>query len=152
MDAQGLLDVADWGRVGAWSLLPQAALSVALSVLAAQSRMKVAVATYAAAVLLQWGAGHLAGAGGAAQMWLLNAVLLGAALAVTTALGTSMQRAIPWRHMVLTGATLPLVLVLSSMLGELALVPGLLAGALAAGSVAALAWWSSTELRQALQR
>ena len=152
MDAQGLLDVAAWGRIGAWSLLPQAALAVALTVLAAQSRMKVAVAAYATAAVLQWAVGHWAGSGGAAQMWLLNAVMLGAAVAVTTALGGRMHQAIAWRHLLLTAATLPLVLLLSSMLGEMALLPGLLCGALAALAVAALSWWVSPELRQALQR
>ena len=79
MDADALARVADWGRVGAWGLLPQALIAVAVTVLAAQSRLRAAVAAYAGALAILLLCGGQ-GMSGQQLMGLLNLLLGGVAL------------------------------------------------------------------------
>ena len=50
MGPDALARVAAWGAAGAWGLLPQALIAVALTVLATQGRMRWAAGAYALAL------------------------------------------------------------------------------------------------------
>ncbi|MDB5872713.1 MAG: virulence factor family protein [Ramlibacter sp.] len=155
MDAQGLARVAHWGALGAWGLLPQALIAVALTVLAARGRMKIAVTAYglALAALLSyaaWGAPD-----GAALMILLNLLLGAVAIIVLIALGPDARDWLPWRSMAISMACL------SALAGVAAqawlppvpgLWPGLAAAVFAGLAVMLLTWWGSDDLRAALAR
>lgn len=150
MQDEALLQVAQWGRIAAWGLLPQALTAIALSVLAAQARMRAAVLAYLAAlvVLLAVGAGD-----GAALMAWLNVLWTGVAVVTLAALGAGLRAWLPWRA--LLGAVAALLAVHGAI--ALAGVPAGLplqfgAGALAAVLVLALAWAASPDLRAALRR
>ncbi len=106
MDAQGLQRIGEWGRIGAWGLLPQAVIVVALTVLATQQRMTAVVVAYAMAVAVLMAAGLVGGGEGGWLMAVLNAVLAGVALAVVAALGLEIWRWMPWRVMFVTLAVL----------------------------------------------
>jgi putative peptidoglycan lipid II flippase len=81
MPAAALAQIAQWGATGAWGLLPLALLSVALTVLAAQSRMRAAVAAFALALVVLVVLGASVALNGLALMWLLNALYAGVAVA-----------------------------------------------------------------------
>jgi peptidoglycan biosynthesis protein MviN/MurJ (putative lipid II flippase) len=155
MGPQALERVAQWGAIGAWGLLPQALIAVALTVLAATGRMRVAVFAYgiALAVLLafaRWGA-----ADGAVLMGLLNLLLGAVAVAVLRALGPQLREWMPWRAMAIAFAGLAVFAGLSLTLPvpeSLPLAIGLAASAVAALAVIGVTWWGSAELRTALAR
>jgi branched-chain amino acid transport system permease protein len=52
MQQGALADVAQWGRIRGWSLLPQALVAIALAALAAQQRLRVAVLVHGGALLV----------------------------------------------------------------------------------------------------
>jgi putative peptidoglycan lipid II flippase len=93
MDAQALAHVAQWGRIGSWSLLPQALVTIALAVLAAQERMRVAVLAYAAALVVLLLAHP---ADGVALMLWLDGLWAALAVIVVLALGPQWRRWLPW--------------------------------------------------------
>lgn len=155
MEATGLARVALWGHVAAWGLLPQAVIAVALTVLAAQTRMKAAVLAYAVAFAVLMAAAALGVHDGQMLMWLLNALFAGVALVAVAALGPDAARWVPWRSMLIAMVALALVAVPAA----LGLAPasgraiaGLVAAVLAAGLVLGLTWLCSGELRAALRR
>ena len=74
MDATSLVVISQWSAVGIWSLLPQALMSVLLTVMASQGRMQRAVWVLAAGLLVLLLAGWVGKFGGQHIMWLLNAV------------------------------------------------------------------------------
>ncbi|MES3002064.1 MAG: lipid II flippase MurJ [Pseudomonadota bacterium] len=155
MGPQSLERVAQWGAIGAWGLLPQALIAVALTVLAATGRMRVAVFAYGIALVLLLVAARLGVADGAMLMGLLNLLLGAIAVAVLRALGPQLREWMPWRAMAIAfvclavfagiGLTLPVP-------EALPLVVGLAAAAFAALAVIGLTWWGSVELRAALAR
>lgn len=156
MDAQALVRIAEWGTVASWGLLPQALIAVALAVLAAQARLKPAVAAYATALLLLLGAAAWGITDGVALMQLLNALFVLVATATLVAMRPSGARWLPWRTL---GAALVSLLVVWALLrvggaipAALGMAGGLLAAALAATWVLAATWLASSELRQALRR
>lgn len=152
MDATSLAVVADWGRAGAWGLLPQALVAVALTVLAAQQRLRAAAVAYGLALLALLGAAAAGLSQGRLLMAAVNSAFAFVAFACLLALG-------PRRWQWLPGAALlaPLPVLAAS-----AFWPGLghgLAGAtgLAAAAAAALAVMlcgvaASADVRQALRR
>jgi len=75
MPAESLEQVSAWGKVGSWSLLPQALIAVALTVLAVQGRMRTAVAAYGAALAGLLVAGRYSAGSGAYLMSTIDAVL-----------------------------------------------------------------------------
>ena len=109
MDSAAVARVATWGAVGAWGLLPQALIAVALTVLAAQSRMRAAVGAYALALAALLAAAAWGVADGLTLMKLLNALFAAVALACLAALGTRARACLPWREMAL--ALVPLLAV-----------------------------------------
>lgn len=155
MDPQSLERVAEWGAAAAWGLLPQALVAVAVTVLAAQARLKAAVLAYglAAAVLLAaaaWGV-----QGGMALMMLLNLLFAGVAFAVLAGLGASVRAWLPVRAMAAPLGVLLAVAAATKMLppaSALGLSGGLAAAAVVAALVGLAAWHGGSEVRQALRR
>lgn len=92
MQAPALEQIAAWGRVGAWGLLPQALLAVALTVLASVGRMRFAVLAYVLALALLLAVGAVGWTTGESLMWGLNAGFVAAALVVGSALGAPALR------------------------------------------------------------
>jgi peptidoglycan biosynthesis protein MviN/MurJ (putative lipid II flippase) len=150
MDAQALAHVAQWGRIGSWSLLPQALVTIALAVLAAQERMRVAVLAYAAALVLLLLAHP---ADGVTLMLWLDGLWAALALVVMLALGPQWRRWLPWPALIAAGGTL-LLLQAVLMFAGLPHAPPLqwLAAIAAALGTIAIAWCASADLRAALRR
>jgi peptidoglycan biosynthesis protein MviN/MurJ (putative lipid II flippase) len=150
MDATALANVAEWGRIGAWGLLPQALTAIALAVLAAQGRMQAAVLAYGGALLLLLRFGR---ADGAALMEALNFAWTGVAAAALLAVGSGLRGWLPGRALLAPLAGLSLlefVLHLTGLPRSLPLQFAL--GAAAAMALMGLAWWASPDLRAALRR
>ena len=120
MQGSALEHIAAWGQVGAWGLLPQAVLAVALTVLASVGRMRFAVLAYtlALAVLLFAAAAGLKS--GHDLMWALNGGFLLAAMVAWSALGmTAFRRWIPVRSLLTPLVALMGVALLAQWLGPL---------------------------------
>lgn len=92
MEVSALEQIAAWGRVGAWGLLPQALLAVALTVLASAGRMRFAVLAYVLALALLLVVGAAGWTAGESLMWGLNAGFVAAALIAWGALGVPALR------------------------------------------------------------
>jgi peptidoglycan biosynthesis protein MviN/MurJ (putative lipid II flippase) len=155
MDANALSRVADWGRLGAWSLLPQAIIAVAVTVLAARGRMRPAVLAYALAMGGLLVAGALGLADGAWLMLLLDALYAVVAVVVVVAMGPEARAWVPWRALAIAAFSLALLAGGSAVAPDglvLGLVPGLAAGVIAAFVVMFATWWGSADLRTALAR
>jgi putative peptidoglycan lipid II flippase len=155
MQPQALARVAQWGATGAWGLLPQALIAVALTVLAAQGRMKVAVMAYGAALALLLVYALRGAADGAVLMILINALLAAVAVAVIAALGRDGRAWLPWRSMAVSLACLIILAAAAGnwlALSSMQVATGLAAAALAAVLVMAASWWGSADLRRALAR
>lgn len=150
MQPEALGDVARWGRLGAWSLLPQAVIAIALAALAAQDRLRVAVLAHALALLVLLLAGTREGA--ALMVW-LDLLWVGIALLLLRALRPARHGWLPWRAFAAAGgilALLQLVLLLTGIPSSLAAQWG---AAIAAGAALfGLTWWASPDLRAALAR
>ena len=74
MGVDSLEVIAQWSAIGIWSLLPQALITVLLTVLAANGRMQTAVWVMAGGLTVLLLTGWLGSFNGHAVMWLLNAV------------------------------------------------------------------------------
>lgn len=148
MQPEALAQVAAWGRIGSWSLLPQALLAIALAVLAAQGRVRVAVLGYGAALAALLLSQQEQG--GVLMAW-LDVLWTGVALLVLAALGPSLRRWLPWRAVVAAGGTLLLLQAIAWFVGVPA-GPALQwgVGIGAALAVFAIAWLASADLRQSL--
>ncbi|NPC56208.1 lipid II flippase MurJ [Caenimonas soli] len=154
MEPQALARVAQWGALGAWGLLPQALIAVALTVLAARGRMKAAVLAYGLALALLLVYGVSGGQDGGRLMGVLNLLQATVAAGVLVALGSSARSWLPWRAMLVS---LLCLLVLAGLAAQasvpsLGLWSGLALAALAGLAVMAATWWGSGDLRAALAR
>jgi putative peptidoglycan lipid II flippase len=149
MPAQSLEQIAQWARIGAWGLLPQALIAVALTVLAAQRRMKSAVFAYGLALATLLAVAAAGVSDGATLMTVLNLLLAAIAVGTLGALGRSAWRWLPWRAF--SGA-LGALLVLAGALALLPAPSGVAAGValavLYAGLVLAAAWLADGGRRQ----
>ncbi len=162
MPVDSLDRVASWGRMGSWSLLPQALIAVALTVLATQDRMRTAVLAYLLALLGLLGWGVWWAGTGADLMAAIDAVLL--LVAAVTVLDVQKaglkpahaQALLPWRAMAVPACSLAAWSASNNELGlALAWSRGIYPLAycvLAAASVVAISYWASAELRLALKR
>jgi len=164
MQAPALAQIAAWGSAGAWGLLPQALLAVALTVLATVGRMRFAVLAYAlalAGLLVVGAAGRTAGH---ELMWALNAGFLVAALVAWAALGAAaLRRWVPLRSLLAPLAALGALALLAQWLGPIGGLTvsagamgskqavALVLCALSAISVIATGWFAGNGLRQALR-
>jgi putative peptidoglycan lipid II flippase len=147
--------VAEWGALGAWGLVPQALIAVALAVLAGRGRMKVAVFAYGAALLLLLLAGAAGLADGGRLMLLLDALFVLVAVASVAALGREVSSWLPWRAMAISlGGLLVTAAVAfgATTAAGWSLWIGLAAAAAAGLLVVAVTWWGSVDLRAALAR
>lgn len=150
MQADALQQVAQWGRIAAWGLLPQSLTAIALTVLAAQGRMRVPVAGYALSLVLLLALGPREG--GALMAW-LNWSWAGVCLASLAALGAGLRSWLPWRPLLVAGGAL------LALWAGLAVIPPpaqpalqFAAGGLAAVLLLGATWLLSPELRAALRR
>lgn len=164
MSMESLDHVAAWGRVGSWSLLPQALIAVALTVLAVQGRMRTAVVAYGLALagLLAWGSWFTGG--GADLMAAIGIVLSAVAALVVSDLHQPKSGAakrftwLPWQAMAIPAVALMGFTVASQRHGADFAAPAPLSMAaiaycvLAACSVVAITYLTSAELRAALRR
>ena len=148
MEPQALERVAQWGRIGAWGLLPQALIAVALTILAAQGRMRAAVLAYGVALAGLLAAGAAGIKDGAAVMMTLNVLLAGVAAVSVAATGPVARRWLPWRVLL---SALAALLVVAMALWLLPSPRGVLQGVALAALCAALvlgsAWLAAGELR-----
>lgn len=155
MEPQALARVAHWGALGAWGLLPQALIAVALTVLATRGRMKAAVAAYGVALAALLAYGAWGSSDGGKLMLLLNLLLAGVAATVITALGSQARAWLPWPSMATSLACLGAVAALASpsALGQPAgVVAALGLAALSGLLVMGATWWVSADMRAALAR
>jgi putative peptidoglycan lipid II flippase len=149
MPAQSLEQIAQWARIGAWGLLPQALIAVALTVLAAQRQMKSAVLAYGLALLALLAVAAAGVSDGATLMAVLNLLLAAIAVGSLFALGPLAWRWLPW------GAFAGALGALLVLAGSLRLLPaptrvasGLAVAAVYAGLVLAAAWLAHGGRRQ----
>jgi hypothetical protein len=154
MDASALTRVAQWGAIGAWGLLPQAFIAVALAVLAARGEMKLAVLAYslALAALLAYAASGLTD--GARLMLALNVLQLLVSVIVAGGLGSQLRGWLPWRSMLISLLCLVVLAGFAAQapLASWGLWPGLSLAAVAGLAVMGATWWASADLRAALAR
>jgi len=162
MPPEGLVTVAAWGAIGAWGLLPQALIAIALTVLAARGRMHSVVAAYGVALAALLVLGAWSNGDGAWLMGGLNAVLTVVALVTLLTLrqpgrgaGHSLSL-LPWQAMAAPTVML-LILALPAQAGWMTFLEpkslsALVLCALAAISVVAISYLTSPELRAALRR
>ena len=154
MDAASLARVAQWGSIGAWGLLPQAVIAVALAVLAARGEMKLAVLAYGLALASLLGYAAWGGTDGGRLMVALNTLQFLVALIVAGALGPHLRGWLPWRSMLISLLCLLVLAGLAAQapIASFGLCAGLLAAALASSVVMGATWWGSADLRAALAR
>jgi putative peptidoglycan lipid II flippase len=155
MSDEALARVAQWGALGAWGLLPQAVIAVALAVLAGRGRMKAAVAGYACALLLLLAAGAAGWTDGASLMVLLDGLFAVVALFTVFAMGAQARSWLPWRSMTISLAGLLVIGGIAAGASRAivwGLWPGLAAAAVAGTLVLGATWWGSVDLRAALAR
>ena len=162
MPADSLSRVALWGGIGAWSLLPQALIAVALTVLATQNRMRTAVAAYLLALLGLLGWGAWSHGDGVDLMVAIDAVLcMVATITVLELRQTGQNRTyalnlLPWRAMAVPASALALCAVANAQWGftqpaSHGIYP-LAYCILAALGVVAVSYGANAELRSALRR
>lgn len=152
MDAQALAQVADWCRAAAWGLLPQAVVAVALTVLAAQSRLRGVALAYGLALLALVSAAAAGLADGRALMWALNMSFAFVALACLISLGPQRRQWLPAPALLAPALTLAAVALLPRLAPGTSMATGLGAAAVAALSVMLAGLLASADLRQALRR
>lgn len=163
MQPHALDQIAALGSVGAWGLLPQALIAVALTVLATLGRMRVVVIAYAAALCALLAAGAMGLTDGEHLMWVLNGAFVAIALAAWGALGTAVWRWVPLRALCAPLTALIIVALAVRWLGGGAglgtfstnagegLVVCMVGCAFVAVFVMAFGWFSGPHLRQALR-
>jgi peptidoglycan biosynthesis protein MviN/MurJ (putative lipid II flippase) len=162
MPAESLATVAAWGSIGAWSLLPQALIAVALTVLATLGRMRSVVLAYVAALVVMVIIGAWTQGSGVWLMASLIVVLSLVALVVLLKLprsdvgGHQHLSLLPWQAM-----TVPMGLLVFFALAarggwivlseQKSLFPIVLCG-FVASVVIAVSYFFSSDLRSALRR
>ena len=165
MDVPALEQIAAWGRVGAWGLLPQALLAVALTVLASVGSMRFAVLAYVLALALLLAVGAAGWTAGESLMWGLNAGFAVAALIAGGALGApALRHWLPIRALLAPSLALAIVALLAHWWGGAGAAAAVLVRDLgpkqalsivgivfSATFVIASAWLSGPGLRQALR-
>lgn len=156
MPPEAVAQIADWARVGAWSLLPQALLAVLLTLMASTGRLRHAVLAYGLALLLLaagTGLGSLWGlSGGGFVMGLVNAALAVAALTLCLSEREHVCKALAWRDLLPAALAAVCVAAMGASWRIDGRFSGLLLAVLAAGAVVGVAWLASPGLRRALRR
>lgn len=151
MDASALARLADWARVGAWGLLPQALTAVAVTVLASRRRLAPVALAYALGLALVLAGGAWGLRDGRSLMGVLNLAQVLVALACVLALRAA-ARDLPWRSLLWGLAGLLPAAGAAWLWPGLTGLTGLVAGAAGAALVLGLVLWRSPEARAALRR
>ncbi|MGE4242772.1 lipid II flippase MurJ [Ramlibacter sp.] len=154
MQPESLAQVAQWGRAGAWGLLPQAAIAVGLTVLASIGRMRPAVIAYAAALGVLLATGVAGWSHGALVMVLMNVLFATVALVVLASMRMRLRDALPLRAMGVSTLLVGVCQVLhfAGVLRGVAPVFQVAAALAAAALVLGITARASPELRAALRR
>ncbi len=154
MGPEGLAQVAAWGRVGAWGLLPQAVSAVGLTVLASQKRLRPAAAWHALALAGLLVAGAALPREGSTLMAAVNAVSTVVAIGVLMSMGPVARALLPWRAMAVSLAVLVAVAMGAPLLDATApsLLARLLVAVAAALAVVAAAWLAGGGWARSLRR
>lgn len=118
MGAAGLEQIADWARIAAWGLLPQAIASVALAILASQQRMRSAAILYGLALLVLLLASVFLSPNGAETMRILNVLYAVIALLLVADLDSAGRDCLPWRFMAVTALILGGIYFLHGLYGS----------------------------------
>lgn len=159
MPAEAVAQVGAWGRIGAWSLLPQALLAVLLTLLASTGRLRGAVLAYAGALALLgalgWAMGQMGatqGLSGAQVMWAINGALSAAAVVLLVRERDVLRGVLKFADL-LPAALAAMALTLGANTFETPEpLQGLAIATLLSALVGAVAWVFSPGLRQALRR
>jgi putative peptidoglycan lipid II flippase len=150
MQPEALQQVAEWGRIGSWSLLPQALLTIGLAVLAAQTRMHGAVLAHALALVALLASGSHDG--GVLMVW-LDVLWAAICAAVLWAIGPDLKAWLPWRAIGAAGLALLAVHAVLRFGGAPGSTAWQLVGAIVAAlGVIAAAMLASPDVRAALRR
>lgn len=163
MDAGALAQVAAWGRVAAWGLLPQALAAVALTVLASQQRMRPAAVLHGLALAVLLAGPAVLPREGGALMWALDALFAAIALGLVASLGPAARACMPWRLMAVSTLALAIVAAGAGFQGAagtggasgaqgIHLLAGLALAALAAAGVLVSAYLGDGTLKGLLRR
>lgn len=156
MPPESVAQIGAWGRIGAWSLLPQALLAVLLTLMASTGRLHGAVLAYLGALLLLsalvWLGQPVEGPDGALVMWAINASLATAAVALLVREREFLHGVLRWRDL-LPAAAAALCLALASAAWQVTQrLHGLALAMGVASTVVAVAWLASPGLRGAVRR
>lgn len=156
MGPDGLGAIASWGTLGAWGLLPQALVAVAVTVLATQGRLRPVALVHAGGLAALLALSPWADGDGGRLMLLLNAVQLAMALALIGLLGSQARAWLPLRSL---GSGLALLVAVavgaaasSSWLSGLNMASRLALALLAAMILIAIVWRTDADSRAALRR
>ncbi len=154
MDTGALAQVAAWGRVAAWGLLPQAVSAVALTVLASQRRLRPAAIIHGLALVALLAAPAWLPRGGEALMGALNGLFALIAGVLVACLGPAARAAMPWRLMAVSTLALLAVAGLHSAFGFMGGtgLPGLAWAGVGAAAVLLSAWACDPVMKAALRR
>jgi putative peptidoglycan lipid II flippase len=154
MGPESLAQVAAWGRVGAWGLLPQAVSAVGLTVLASQRRLRPAAAWHTLALAALLIAAAWLPREGAVLMVALNIVFTLVTLGIWVAIGPMVRALMPWRPMGAAFLALAGVALLQPLIGQIlsSWLAQMLAGGVAALVVVAFAWAAGGDWRLTLRR
>ena len=153
MAPEAVAQVAAWGRIGAWSLLPQALLAVLLTLMASTGRLRGAVGAYLGALLLLGGLAQVSGGlAGERVMWALNAALSAAAVALLVRERAFLHGVLRFRDLLPALLAALAFTALASALTPPPRLPGLALAFAIALAVWLVAWGLSPGLRQALRR
>jgi putative peptidoglycan lipid II flippase len=151
MDALRVAEVADWAALGAWTLLPQALIAVAVLVLVTVGRLRQAASAYAVTLLLLFAAGRLGVHDGGAVMLTLGVLLSLLAAFLLWQARHHARQALPWREMAAPAVLAAVLVPVRWLIPDQALPQLAVAGVLAAGVLAA-AYAASPVLRSVLKR
>jgi peptidoglycan biosynthesis protein MviN/MurJ (putative lipid II flippase) len=156
MPPEAVAQIGEWGRIGAWSLLPQALLAVLLTLMASTGRLQGAVLAYLGALLLLpalvWLAWPDGAVDGAQVMWAINAALTAAALLLLVREREFLHGVLAWRDLLPAAAAALCAAWLGASWPVTDRLTGLGMALTAALAVLAVAWLSSPGLRRALRR
>ena len=162
MPPESVATVAAWSKIGAWSLLPQALIAVALTALATLGRMRRAAAAYGLALLILLAVGVWSNGSGAMMMGALTGALTLVAIMMVLELRKTgfrdQQHAclLPWRKMMTPTLTM-LLFTMAARMGwmeslNLKNLSGVAISVLSALVVVAISYLASQELRAELRR
>lgn len=149
MSAIHVAEVANWARVGVWTLLPQSVITVSLIILATQQRMAWAAAIYGLALLLL-GLSDLNK--GMDMMIGLVMLLAAAAIAFLVAVGKEAWPALAWRDFVVPASLCGLLGIPGYWISMQSSWVALVTGASCAIFLIAISCVASPVLRSAIRR